>query len=92
MSAGEQFPVTGDQVRATHRMRAWENEHERGADGVWVETGQVALVLHVRHVGRTRSRVWLLVNDRIAMFSCRSLDLPRNWRVVSRLSPTSPGP
>jgi hypothetical protein len=70
-------------------MRAWENDQERGANGVWVEAGQVGLVLAVWHVGRKRSRMKLLVNDRIAMFSSATLHLPQNWQVVSRLLPLS---
>ena len=89
MSTPESFPRTGDQVRAAHRMRAWENARERGRDGIWVDEGQVGLVLNVRRIGRKRTRLWLLVNDRIAMFSYKTVHLPRNWPVVARLSPIS---
>jgi len=88
----DESPLPGDQVRAVHRMRAWENDHKRGRDGVWVEAGQVGLVIQVWPVGRTRSRMRLLVNDRLVMFSCRTLDLPRNWPVVGRQLPLVPAP
>lgn len=89
MSTLESFPRVGDQVRALHKMRAWETDHERGANGVWAPAGEVGLVLAVWHVGRKRSRMKLLIVDRIAMFSCNTLDLPRNWQVVSRQLPLS---
>ncbi len=87
MPTDDVFP--GDMVRAVHRMRAWESDWERGGDGVWVEPGDVGLVLQVWRVSRGRIRLRLLTNDRIAMFSCYARDLPKNWRVESRQLPTS---
>jgi hypothetical protein len=91
MSNVEKFPqpLPGDVVHAAHRMRAWESDHERGTEGIWIEHGQTALVLQLWRVGHQRVRVRMLFNDRIAMFSCKALDLPRNWHVANRQLPTS---
>lgn len=85
----DSLPKTGDLVEARYRMRAWENDHERGTEGIWTEVGDLGMVLAVWGVGRGRIRMKLLINDRIAMFSCHKLDLPRNWPIVNRQSPTS---
>jgi hypothetical protein len=82
-------PLPGDMVYAVHRMRAWESDHERGADGIWVEPGQYALILQLWKVGRGRSRMRVLTGDRIVVFSCYTQDLPRNWRVVNRQATVS---
>lgn len=91
MLSVEKFPqpLPGDVVHAVHRMRAWENDNERGTEGIWIEAGQTALVLQLWYVGRQRVRVRMLFNDRIAMFSCRSPDLAQNWHVANRQLPSS---
>jgi hypothetical protein len=82
-------PLPGDTVYAVHRMRAWENDHERGVDGVWVEPEQVALVIEVKRVSRGKTRLRVLTNQRVVLFSCYTRDLVQNWRVVSRQLPSS---
>jgi len=89
MSTNEMQPLPGDTVYAVHRMRAWESDHERGAEGIWVEPGQQALIIQLWRVGRSRTRLRLLTDDRIALFSCYTRDLPRNWRVINRQTPPS---
>jgi len=71
-------------VCAVHRMRAWQDDWERGNEGVWVEPGDLAVILQVWRVGRSRTRLRVLVKERIAMFSCYTRDLDRNWQVKSR--------
>ena len=89
MSTTELTPFPGDTISAVHRMRAWEEDHMRGTEGIWVDPGQVAIVIEVRRVGRGRTRLRVLTDQRIAMFSCYTRDLPRNWRVLNRQLPLS---
>ena len=65
-------------------MRAWKNDHERGDEGVWVEPGQLALVIEIKLVGSGKTRMRVLTDQRIVMFSCYTHDLVKNWRTINR--------
>jgi hypothetical protein len=82
-------PFPGDLVQARQSMRAWESEWDRGVNGPWIQVGQVALVLRAWTVstGRpvtnpSRTRLWALFNDRVAMFSCETVNFGVNWQVI----------
>lgn len=86
------LPTPGTMLRASRRMRAWEDDRERGVNGAWVEPGDIGLVVQSWMVGDHQMRLRLIVNEVICVFSCDRRNLELNWLDLSTGVTSSLGP
>jgi hypothetical protein len=77
----EVFP--GDVIAAVRYMRAWESDTCRGYTGRDVHKDDEGLLISTRMIGN-QLRLYILMNERIEIFSSNPHVLGLNWRVVSR--------
>lgn len=68
----------GDVVIALRRMRSWEDETCRGRDGLYVEPGEIAVVLSSWAVGK-QTRIKAVARGRVVLFSCPRHTVALNW-------------
>lgn len=71
-------PKVGSMVVARRSLKAWENDRERGKEGLVVAEGDVGLVLQVWREGN-QVRIRLLIKDVIALFSHAHHCVWLNW-------------
>lgn len=71
-------PRVGSMVIARRQLKAWENDHERGHNGLIVSHGDVGLVLQVWREGR-QVRIRMLIKDVVVLFSHARHCVWLNW-------------
>ncbi len=86
------LPTPGTMLQASRRMRAWEDDRERGVNGAWVKPGDIGLVVQSWMVGNRAVRLRLIVNEVVCVFSCDHRNLDFNWLVLSAGVTSSLGP
>ena len=72
------MPKPGAMVVARRTLKAWENDRERGTNGLVVHEGAVGLVLQVWAEGK-QVRIRLLIKDAVVLFSHPHHCVWLNW-------------
>lgn len=71
-------PKVGSVVIARRQLKAWENDYERGRNGLIVDQGDAGLVLQVWREGR-QIRIRMLIKGAIVLFSHADHCVWLNW-------------
>ena len=76
-------PFPGDLLVARVPMSSWEEDDYKGSRGEMAQPGDVALVIQTWRVGNS-SRMRVLMNDVVLVFSCNIENFRTNWNVTNR--------
>lgn len=74
----DDVPKVGSMVIARRALKAWENDRERGTNGITVGPGDAGLVLQVWCEGK-QVRIRLLIKDAVVLFSHAHHCVWLNW-------------
>lgn len=79
----QQLLNTGDLLVSRRALKAWENDKERGTDGLLIDAGEIGIILQ-SWTEINQIRVRLLIKNKIALFSHKNYCIWLNWSRVQQ--------